>query len=227
MGDGMDKALEVGSELFRKIAGPLAEEVGESIGVVARHYRYKLAVKMRQKTERMLKDAGINPHAVPPRLFLPIAENASMQDDEDLHTRWAALLANAAAVPDSVHPSFIEVLRQLTPQDARLLDDLYDSCVKRGAYKIQPWVQYMRHIDGLLQSEEGGYPAEQFENLTRLGLIQTIYELGGNMEVGFNRRGGAKVMDAKLDNDDYVTDFAVRFVKVCRAPTTTIEGQIV
>jgi hypothetical protein len=55
MSDGMNEALQVGSELLRKIAGPLAEEIGESIGVVARHYRYKLAVKMFKKTERMLK----------------------------------------------------------------------------------------------------------------------------------------------------------------------------
>jgi hypothetical protein len=41
---------------------------------------------MFKKTERMVVDVGINPRAVPPRLFLPIVENASMQDDEDLHT---------------------------------------------------------------------------------------------------------------------------------------------
>src|SRR5208282_558587 len=90
------QALEPIGDILRKIVGPLADEMGESIGVVARHYRYKLAAKMLQKTERMLIAAGIDPHAVPPRLFLPIIENASMQDDEDLHTRWAALLANAA-----------------------------------------------------------------------------------------------------------------------------------
>jgi len=51
----MDEALRAGSDLLRKIAGLLAEEIGESIGVVARQYRYKLAVKMFKKTERMLK----------------------------------------------------------------------------------------------------------------------------------------------------------------------------
>ena len=93
------QALQPIGDILKKILGPLADEIGESIGVVARHYRYRLGVKMYQKTEGMLIDAGISPHAVPPRLFLPIVENASMQDDEDLHTRWAALLANAAAVP--------------------------------------------------------------------------------------------------------------------------------
>jgi Abortive infection alpha len=130
--EAVNQALQTGGEMLRKIAGPLAEEIGESMGVVARHYRVKLAVKMYQKTDLMLIDAGITPHAVPPRLFLPIVENASVQDDEDLHTRWAALLANAVASPDLVHPSYIEVLRQLSPKDAKLLDELYDACAKKA-----------------------------------------------------------------------------------------------
>ena len=74
------------------ITGPLADEFGESLGVWARHDRYKLGIKMFQKTQRMLGEAGITPQAVSPRLFLPILENASIEDDEDLHSRWAALL---------------------------------------------------------------------------------------------------------------------------------------
>jgi hypothetical protein len=85
MGEAAKQALQTGGEMLRKIAGPLAEEIGESMGVVARHYRVKLAVKMYQKTERMLIDAGISPHAVPPRLFLPIVEHASLQEDDHLN----------------------------------------------------------------------------------------------------------------------------------------------
>ena len=91
------QALEPLGDLLRKIAGPLADEIGESLGVWARHYRFRLGLKMFQKTQRMLRESGIPPQAVPPRLFLPILESASIEDDEDLHSRWAALLANAAA----------------------------------------------------------------------------------------------------------------------------------
>jgi hypothetical protein len=225
------QALQPIGEMLRKIVGPLADEMGESLGVVAKHYRYKLAVKMYQKTERMLMDAGINPHAVPPRLFLPMIENASMQDDEDLHTRWAALLANAAASPDSVHPSFIEVLRQLTPKDAKLLDELYDSCVSKGNRSVQPWVGSITWAERDRRTTAGENPEEQFQNLAHLGLIATEYDLDGNkIKVRMPRSGvagvlaGAKV-DAKLDSDDYLTDFAFRFVLACRAPAMTIDGK--
>lgn len=225
MSDGLSEAakqaLELLGETLRKITGPLADEIGESLGVWARHYRYRLGIKMFQKTERMLTDAGIDPHAVPPRLFLPMIENASMQDNEDLHTRWAALLANAAASPDSVHPSFIEVLRQLTPKDAKLLDDLYDSCVAKGGRGVQPWVRTITYAERERRMAEGENPQEQFENLTRLGLIDTEYELDDNkIKVMFARSSGRAKVDAKLDSDDYLTDFAFRFVRACRAPKT-------
>jgi hypothetical protein len=226
LSEAASQALQTGGEILRKIAGPLAEEMGESMGVVARHYRYKLALKMFKKTERMLIDAGISPHAVPPRLFLPIVENASMQDDEDIHTRWAALLANAAATPDSVHPAYIEVLRQLSPKDAKLLDELYDSCVSKRHRKVQPWVTVLTAADRGRRLAAGENPQEQFDNLIRLGLIATEYDLDGSkIKVRVPRSGvqgmlsGAKV-DAKLDSDDYLTDFAFRFVRACRVPVT-------
>jgi hypothetical protein len=180
---------------------------------------------MYQKTERMLTDAGIDPHAVPPRLFLPMIENASMQDDEDLHTRWAALLANAAASPDSVHPSFIEVLRQLTPRDAKLLDELYDSCTGKRDRKVQPWVTQISYAESQRRKAAGENPKESFDNLIRLGLIDTEYELDDSkIKVGLKGVNDVRVQ-AKLDSDDYLTDFAMRFVQACRAPVVTIEGQ--
>jgi hypothetical protein len=180
---------------------------------------------MYQKTECMLIDAGINPRAVPPRLFLPMIENASMQDDEDLHTRGAALLANAAASPDSVHPSFIEVLRKLTPKDATLLDDLYDSCVEKRRRTVQPWVETITWAEREKRMAAGENPKESFDNLIRLGLIDTEYELDDSkIKVGLRSDNDVRVQ-AQLDSDDYLTDFAMRFVQACRAPAVTIEGQ--
>jgi hypothetical protein len=224
--EAVKQALQPVGDILRKIVGPLADEMGESMGVVARHYRYKLAVKMYQKTERMLLDAGLQPHSVPPRLFLPIIENASMQDDEDLHTRWAALLANAATSPDLVHPSFIEVLRQLTPKDAELLDELCDSCVGRRSRTVQPWVRSISNAERVRRMAAGENPEEAFENVTRLGLIGTSYELDDSkIKVGFRRGDNDVKVRAELDSDDYLTDFAYRFVQACRAPAVTIEWQ--
>jgi hypothetical protein len=71
----------------------------------------------------MTQEAGVAPQAVPPKLLFPILQGASVEENEDLHTMWAALLANAAS-PDSaekVRPGFIAILRQMESDEAGLL----------------------------------------------------------------------------------------------------------
>ena len=96
---------------------------------------------------------------------------------------------------------------------------------------MQPWVRSITWAERDSRTAAGENPEEQFQNLTRLGLIATEYDLDGNkIKVRMPRSGvagvlaGAKV-DAKLDTYDYLTDFAVRFVQACRAPAVTIEGR--
>jgi hypothetical protein len=71
----------------------------------------------------MAKKAGFTPQAVPPKILFPLLEGASFEEDEDIHTMWAALLANAASekVSDTVRPGFIAILRDMAPDEAALL----------------------------------------------------------------------------------------------------------
>jgi predicted transcriptional regulator len=226
------KALEPVGGLLKRIAGPLADEIGESLALAARPYRILRSVKMLHKTQRMLEDAGVNPQVVPPRLFLPMLEAASIENDEDLHTRWAALLANAASAPDSVHPSYIEVLKQLTPVEARLLDALYK--VAKG----QPW----QKVDTTaLTGEEfkgaGTKLFTWFSNLVRLGLIQISFDIDSrsreirvkvpSMLAMSKLQGYAGVeaegyFDGELEETYLFTTFAVDFVNACRPPKVIV-----
>jgi hypothetical protein len=72
------------------------------------------------------------PQPVEPKLLLPLVQAAALETDEILSEKWAALLANAAdpAQRIVVHPSYTEVLRQLTSIDARVLAALYASTSK-------------------------------------------------------------------------------------------------
>lgn len=57
------------------------------------------------------------------RLLRAVLEDGSLEPDDEMHDRWAALLVSAAAGV-AVPPAFPEVLRQLEPIEARLLDRL-------------------------------------------------------------------------------------------------------
>jgi hypothetical protein len=52
-------------------------------------------------------------------------------------------MRGATTSPGSVRPVFIGVLRQLTPKDAELLDDRYDSCTEKQDQSVPPWSEIM------------------------------------------------------------------------------------
>jgi hypothetical protein len=83
--------------IVKRMLGPAADEVAELWRDQVRIYRYERQLNLLEKAERMAHDAGFTPQAVPPKILFPLLEGASFEDDEDLHTMWAALLANAAS----------------------------------------------------------------------------------------------------------------------------------
>jgi len=104
--------------------GPAADELAELWKDRVRTYRLERQTMCVKKAGQMLTEVGITPSAVPPKLLFPLLEGASFEDNEDLHTMWAALLANAA-IPDNagkVRPAFIATLRQMAPDEAALLN---------------------------------------------------------------------------------------------------------
>lgn len=44
----------------------------------------------------MFEDVGFAPEAVPIKLLFPLLEGAPLDENEDLHTMWVALLVNAS-----------------------------------------------------------------------------------------------------------------------------------
>jgi hypothetical protein len=114
--------------VVKRMLGPAVDEVSEILRDKVRLYRYSQQIKCLEKAEKMAKEAGFTPQPVPPKILFPLLEGVSFEEDEDLHTMWAALLANAStgSTADLVRPSFCEVLRLMTPDVARLLNLAFD-----------------------------------------------------------------------------------------------------
>ena len=111
-------------EFILSLLGPSAEEMGQLLADKIKYLRLKNAVRTFQKAQQLLHDQGIEPNAVNLKIFIPILEGSSLEENEDLVSKWAALLASAAA-GDPIHPSYPKILGELTPEDARLLDYIY------------------------------------------------------------------------------------------------------
>lgn len=121
---GADALTKPLTDLIGKLAGPLAEEIGLTLGDAARVFRFRRAVGLLRKVKKITAEAGYEASEVRPKLLLPILEHASIEDDEGLHDRWAALLANACNPEKAaaIRPSFPDILAQLSSKEVTLLD---------------------------------------------------------------------------------------------------------
>jgi hypothetical protein len=114
--------------IVKRMLVPAADELAEMWRDRVRLYRYGRQLKLLEKVENMAQEAGFTPEAVPPKILFPLLEGASFEENEDLHTMWAALLANAASPEnaESVRPSFLAILKHMAPDEAKLLNWMYN-----------------------------------------------------------------------------------------------------
>lgn len=120
------------------------------------HYRRQAALaKVVNEAAERVRELGLPIVAVQDKVLREVLEGASMEDDDDMRTRWANLLANTVTEPDGVKVAYPAILRQLDPVDAATLDRL--GALAEGYPRVLPVEPAERH---------------SLDNLTRLGLLR-------------------------------------------------------
>jgi hypothetical protein len=125
--------VEDARRFLRKIVDPPLEELGGLLADQVRLFRFKKQVEILEKAQKILLDKGINPRKVSLKTLVPILEEGSLEEDESMSDRWASLLATAADPSStiSVQPSFPEVLKELSPKEALILDKIFDLVISQ------------------------------------------------------------------------------------------------
>jgi hypothetical protein len=169
---------------FHALTGKFCSEVGEALGYYGALVRLWASLKVMRRAEEMLRKANIEPSPVCRKLFLPIMESASLEDDEELQERWAALLANAADPNvESVPPCFIDILRQLSVYDARFISAIcrhpltWATPIERAHTERRDIIQHYCFEDYLLFSTWCGLGFSESGNRS-LAIAEQKTELG-------------------------------------------------
>lgn len=84
----------------------------------------------------------------PPRIAGPLlAQYVFVEDDEDLRVLFEKLLATAvnSETRDTAHPAFVEVLKQLSPTEAKLLKGLAKEIADRQS-ALLPYLEARGHL---------------------------------------------------------------------------------
>ena len=241
-------AVDKIADLLHKLTSKACDDIGDVLSYKLQPWKARNLAEMFKKTEHILMNAGLPPKEVPMRLFSPIVEASSIEDNETLQDLWAGLLATASQHADAVSPSFTETQKQLTPDEARHLEVIsrdsikYNNDVrKRNRYlssqqematcicdgmTLAPWAFGKASFDAPegFDVPIGVYP----DSYQRLGLIRTNFSVtsrlkGRDVNDAMADEVGTKV-EGEIDEWYEFTEYAVRFLEACHGPLASDRG---
>ncbi len=191
------------TDFLSTLLGPATAEFGGWAGDLVRFMRWKWRVKMLGRAEEILKQAGLPAQEVPLHVLMPILDTGANEERPDMQERWANLLANAASRANDVPASFATVLSDLEPEEARILEHVYDVMLSIA-------LEAREHDLGLFRlgiAKDLNLPAGHeleyhLDNLIRLRLV----------------REPTGAVGSKGDTVT-LSEFGRRFVRACRSPT--------
>src|SRR6185312_1266686 len=113
---GCDFAESLLGETMKAAGGMIADQI----------YGWQLTnrVKVAARAKDLCDEKGIPPRTIATGFLLPFFEAAGNVDDPELQELWASLLASAVAGDASQHPLFVQTLRAMNGDDARVFRTL-------------------------------------------------------------------------------------------------------
>lgn len=147
---------------------------------------------------------------VPPkaRIAVPTLQNASITDEKEIRELYANLLANSMnkVVKDGVHPGFVEIIKQLSPDEARILyylsfAEIIPTINLRYANEKGEGINMIEKFSDVGELADCEKPFDipmYFDNLIRLGVITSA--------PAHTHLIDEKVYES-LKNHSYITDY--------------------
>lgn len=140
----VESSIQEVGKTAREFLGAVLIEPLSQVGLLASDqisfWRFKNQVNLIEKAKKFLEGKGIKPESlkgtVQPHYIVPLIEAGQNTSDEILSDIFARLLATALdpETKDKMHPSFIKIISELSPEDAVVLD-IYNN--NYNAYRIE------------------------------------------------------------------------------------------
>jgi hypothetical protein len=213
------KALETGAKVGGFFAQVFKEPITEVAGILTdrlKFARWKRLVEMQSQVNEILSSKKISDtRSVPPKFALPLLEEASLEDDATLQQLWSHLLANAMdpKFAGDLRVGFVEMIKGLTAQDARILAFFYG--VLKSENRLAPLegvIQYTLKKEQIMQAlaiSEADYQVSAF-NLMRIQCIAPAVLKTTGISFGDEATTIYKGIDAVT-----LTPLGVKFAQAC------------
>ncbi len=211
----IEKALDLAKEFLGKLISPTVEEVGLFLSDNIKYYRFKNQVKILLKAKTYIEENNIKIKEIPIKILVPLLENASLEEDEELQDKWAKLLANMADSESNIQNQvFPYILSQISIDEFNALKILSENEMKALRYnnnKVEAFEQDGFKIE-----------LEEYEkaNVERLGLIRKlppkIYVPEFRIESQHSSQWHQIDVEYDINNFGYrITELGEKLLEVC------------
>ena len=105
---GIEKTAEAVERLTRELrqgahslVGPAVEALGQHFAARVHIFLIPKAIRAVQIANEQIARSGLHTHRIDLKRLIPMLEGASLEEDEDLASKWAGLIASAATGSDT------------------------------------------------------------------------------------------------------------------------------
>lgn len=253
--DGVVK--EIAKDAYADLAHPAAHATGELVGLLPRAVKAALQplekwILLREyniaETQRLLEEKlkNVKPENITPpeaHIAVPALQYISYcMDNDELRDMYANLLANSMnkVVKNGVHPAFVEIIRQLSPDEAKILKVIktartIPTITLRAEDKLGRGQDVVRDFSVITETadcENIGAYEQYFDNLIRLGLLKHadkyqflvseelyqcletnpfILQMKEIIQTMYKNHSTPKIERSYI----YITSFGIEFCKIC------------
>ncbi|WP_299761832.1 Abi-alpha family protein [uncultured Dokdonia sp.] len=234
----IEKGLELAKEFLGKLLGPSFEEVGLLVSENIKYFRFKNQIRILNKAQKYIESRNISTKQIPVKILVPLLENASLEENENLQDKWANMISNMADSESNLQNHvFPYILGQISIEEFTGLEKLHEN--EKHHFILFQRINNRKKSGELLNlednkiknelennEEEGFYVSlEEYElaNLIRLGLIKKLppkiyieeFKTGGS---GFGSTENWHKIKAKYEpHSSYhrITELGNQFIQLC------------
>lgn len=123
----LDDAGKAAVGFLQSVLGDPLAASGELLTDQIRFLQWKNRIRIAEKALEILKEKGLSVKSLPPGFILPFLRDCGDTSEELLQDAWAQLLAGSIEDEDQQHIAFVNVLKQLSASDAKVLRCLLEA----------------------------------------------------------------------------------------------------
>jgi hypothetical protein len=177
----LNTAVDAVKHFLQTVITPPLEQVGGLLADEVKLWRFNNQIRIVRKAEERLRSKGMKTKKVSLKVMAPLLDECSLEDDEDLQNKWAALLANTVAENSTIKTNiFTSILKEMTSEDAEIFESIFEHCTI--ATETDEGVVIAHRNNAITPKAFVNYPEIDliFDNLKRLRLIREITTHGSS-----------------------------------------------